>query len=265
MRTGDPQEDRVQETWEELGATGESPALVVVVSQPSDLARAEREHWYRIPLARAPKRIAAELLAFYLTGSFPPEERWSVRWIAPVHGYTIATRQELIPEEPNHPRAAELYFKITLGALRPLPRPIRSLRLRRITFIPTTLRRLYEAEEINDLWIKSSAQEKLWAALKQSQLEAERQYPLQDALPQYVADFALFCRSGRIAVIVSDEPEEETGCREHLTPAQEYLLAGGGWTPVRVSCAEIEQEPMTWAGRLARLAADLGGLLIAGA
>lgn len=254
-------EDTLQGAWEEFGATAESPALVVVVSQPSELARAAEQHWYRIPLARAPKRIAAEVLAFYLTGSFPPEERWSVRWIAPVRGYRISTRRELIPEEFDHPRASELYYKISLGALRPLPRPIPSLRLRRITFIPTTVRRLYEAEEINDLWIKSSAQEKLWAALKQAYLDAERQFPLQDALPQYVADFALFCRSGRIAVIVSDEPDEDAGCRENLTPAQDYLLAVGGWTPVRVNCAEIEQEPVEWAGRLAGLAASLGGLL----
>ena len=117
-----------------------------------------------------------------------------MRWLAPVRGYRTAARRELIPAEPNHPRADERYHRIDLGTLEPLPRPIPSRRLRRITFIPTTLARLLEADEINDLWIKSSAQERLWAALKQADIEAERQYPLREDLPQYVADFALLCR-----------------------------------------------------------------------
>ena len=57
----------------------DSPVLVVVVNDPADLARARDEGWYRIPLDRAPRRIAADYLAFYQTGAFPPEERWAVQ------------------------------------------------------------------------------------------------------------------------------------------------------------------------------------------
>ncbi len=168
----------------------ETPVLVVVLNDTADLVRARDLGWYRIPLARAPRRVAADYLAFYQTGAFPPAERWAVRWLAPVRGYAIATRRELIPAEPDHPRADDRYYQIDLGALEPLPHPIPSRRLRRITFIPTTLARLLEADEINDLWVKSNAQERLWAALKQADIEAERQYPLREDLPQYVVDFA---------------------------------------------------------------------------
>ena len=195
--------------WEDIAPIpDETPVLVVVLNDAADLARARDLGWYRIPLAHAPRRVAADYLAFYQTGAFPPEERWAVRWLAPVRGYGTAARRELIPAEPNHPRADERYHRIDLGTLEPLPRPIPSRRLRRITFIPTTLARLLEADEINDLWVKSSAQERLWAALKQADIEAERQYPLREDLPQYVADFALLCRDGKVAVIVDDEPGE---------------------------------------------------------
>jgi very-short-patch-repair endonuclease len=238
-------------------APDDSPVLVVVVNDPADLARAREEGWYRIPLDRAPRRIAADYLAFYQTGAFPPEERWTVRWLAPVLEYRLATRKELIPEEPDHPRVDQSYYKVALGPLASLPHPVPSRRLRRITFIPTTLGRLTQAEEINELWIKSSAQERLWAALKLADLEAERQYPFQDELPQHVADFAVFCRDGRIAVLVTDEPQAEGELREAHLP--DYLLVAGDWAVMRVTIAELMTDAQAWAERLARQAARFGG------
>jgi len=233
--------------------------LVVVLNDPADLARAREQGWYRIPLDRAPRRIAAEYLAFYQTGAFPPGERWSVRWIASVRGYHIATRRELIPAEPDHPRADDRYYRVELGALEPLPHAIPSRWLRRITFIPTTLTRLLGAVEINDLWIKSTAQERLWAALKQADVEAERQYPLREDLPEYVADFALICRQGKVAVIVDDESREEDELRE--APPPDYLLTAGDWIAMHVSCASLSADPGGWTARLIDLATALDGVL----
>jgi hypothetical protein len=211
-------------------------------------------------VARAPQRVAADYLAFYQTAAFAAEERWSVRWLAPVYGYRLATRRELLPEEPDHPRAAERYYRVEIGRLMPLPHPVPSKRLRRITFIATTLARLYEAEEINDLWVKGHGQERLWAALKQADLDAERQYPLREDAPEHVADFALFCRAGQIAVIVTDEPQADGGLREPGTP--DYLLAAGGWHAVHVTQEALAAAPLAWAARLAELAARLGGAII---
>lgn len=236
----------------------DSPALVVVVNDPADLARAQELGWYRIPLVRAPQRVAAEHLAFYQTAAFPPGERWAVRWLAPVRSYRIVRRRDLLPEDADHPRADDRYYRVDLGPLTSLPRPIPSRRLRRITFIPTTLGRLLEAEEINDLWVKSPAQERLWAALRQADLQAERQYPLREDLPQYVADFALPCRHGRIAVIVTDEPGAEGELREH--PAPDYLLAAAGWTALRVTRAELATRLEALVAQIKALAEAAGGV-----
>src|SRR5690242_14123539 len=106
--------------------------LVVVVTRPRDMAKAREEGWYRIPLARAPRALAAECLAFYQTAAFG-DERWAVRYLAAVRAVSLAQRATLLPEEAGHPRAQERYYRFALGPLRALPQPLPSRRLRRIT------------------------------------------------------------------------------------------------------------------------------------
>jgi hypothetical protein len=242
----------------ELQLTGadDSPVLVVVMNNPADLAHARDSGWYRIPLASAPPRIAAEYLAFYLTAAFPADERWSVCWAAPVRDYRIALRRELIPDEPDHPRADDRYYRIGIGSLVALPQPIPSRRLRRITFLPTTLGRLLSAAEINDLWIKTPAGERLWHALKQADLDAE--YALTDDLAGPAADFALFCAEGRIAVILKDVPQGGDRVREGV--GLDYPLAAGDWCAVHVTREQLYDDLPAWMEGLTALVQARGGL-----
>jgi hypothetical protein len=136
------------------------------MNNPRDLAIARQEGWYRIPIVRAPKRIGADFLAFYLTGRFPEELRHRVPFYAPIYAYRLATRVELLPDEADHPRAGELYYKIEIGGLVDLARPVVSERMRRITFISTTLEALLQAREIRELWDRSSHQGELEAAFR---------------------------------------------------------------------------------------------------
>lgn len=126
--------------------------LVVIVNRVSDLEIARTQGWYRIPIARAPRRVGADFLAFYLTGAFPPAERHRIGLYAPIYAYRLATRLELLPHEPDHPRAGDRYFKIEIGPLQRLERAVISERLRRVTFIATTWTRLRQASEIGELW-----------------------------------------------------------------------------------------------------------------
>jgi hypothetical protein len=139
--------------------------LVAVMNNPRDLEIARTQCWYRIPIKRAPARVGADYLAFYFTGAFPPQQRHRVVYYAPIRAYRLATRAELLPDEPDHPRAQERYFKVEIGALRELDAPIASLRLRRVTFIPTTLDRLLRAREINELWLEKRDDQAVWATL----------------------------------------------------------------------------------------------------
>jgi hypothetical protein len=87
---------------------------------------------------------------YYLTKPFGVDA-FSVRWYAQVRGHELVTRRDLLPEEADHPRADQRYYKLQLGKLVELPHPIPSRSLRRITFILTNGKRLTEAWEINDL------------------------------------------------------------------------------------------------------------------
>lgn len=239
---------------------GDAPVLVAVLNNPRDLEIAREQGWYRIPLSRAPQRVAADYLAFYQTRAFG-EEGWAVNYYAPVRRFRVVRRAELLPDEADHPRAGERYYKVEIGPLQRLPRPIPSRKLRRITFIPTTLDRLLAAREINDLWWRDDPQERLWAALREAGLLVEYRYQAGEA----EVDFALFCQDGRIAVLyltdrllACDEAREDLGDVRERRPA-DYELAAAGWQVLRFSRRELEEELLGCVGKVLLLVERLGG------
>jgi very-short-patch-repair endonuclease len=149
---------------------------------------------------------------------------------------------------------------VMLGPLVALPHPIPSKRLRRVTFIPTTLGRLCAAREINDLWIRTVAHEKLWNALRQVELEAEYEYPVTDDDEAHHVAFALPCRDGKVAVIVEDA-SGDARLNEATDQIMAYLLTAKGWKIVRLSTADIDQDATAWATRVAEICTELGGLV----
>src|SRR5512133_2352126 len=98
--------------------------LVTLLKEPRDLEIARLLGWYRIPLRSAPKVIAVDYLAFYQTAAFGASGRWRIQYVAPVRGHELATRAELLRDEPDHPHAHQEYYKIQVGPLVSLPQPI---------------------------------------------------------------------------------------------------------------------------------------------
>jgi len=142
--------------------------LVGILKEPRDLGLAREQGWYRIPARHMPARgLEARYLAFYQPRSFGPEGGL-VRLVAPILGWELLPRRQLLPAELDHPRAGELYYRLWLGALQPLPLPIRSGRWRRVAFIVTHLERLHQAAELRDLVRGSRWEETLWKALRRA-------------------------------------------------------------------------------------------------
>jgi len=214
----------------ELGSS--QRVLVAVMNDRRDFDIARHEGWYRIPLKRAPSRVGADYLAFYQTKAFG-DEKWAIKYYASTRRYRLVTRAELLPEETDHPRAAEPYYKVEIGPLQCLPRPIPSRRLRRISFIPTTLERLLGAEEINDLWDRGSREDRLWEAFKREGIEAERQYEVEEGAVRCLVDFAVLCQEGQVAVICEGEPVGENIKVIRERQVSDYDLAAWGWTVLR--------------------------------
>lgn len=147
--------------------------LVAVIPNPRDLEIARVLGWYRIPLRRAPKVVAVDYVAFYQpTGAFGARGG-QIEFVAPVLGNELTTRGELIRDEPDHPHAREEYYKLSLGPLVPLPRPLPAGDWKRITFFYTTGELLEEAETINDLVVPGEDRKVLWQALRERALNSE--------------------------------------------------------------------------------------------
>lgn len=126
--------------------------LVAYVPSPKDFKLIQTEHWYRIPFKHAPKGLYAEFIAFYFGRRFG-DEKWAIHYIAENRGHELVRRIDLIPDEPDHKRAQDVYYRVQLDSLQKLSRPIISLQWRRILFIHTTGDRFQTAAEINDLLI----------------------------------------------------------------------------------------------------------------
>ena len=136
--------------------------LVAVLPSRRDLEIARVLGWYRIPLESAPKTVRVDWLAFYQTADFG-EQRWSVRYLAPVTGFEMVHRIDLIRDEPDHPRAQAPYYKLQIGSLQVLPRPITADGWHRFTFLYTTGERLMQARKLSQLTLgKPSEQKRLW-------------------------------------------------------------------------------------------------------
>ncbi|WP_028457047.1 hypothetical protein [Chloroflexus sp. Y-396-1] len=125
--------------------------LVVIVPKPRDLELVRTAGWYRLPLAHTPPQLAADYLAFYQPASFG-QARWQIQYYAAIVRYQLVHRRDLLPAEATHPRSGDRYYRIDVGPLQELERPVPSARLRRITFIATTFGRLRQAIDVTDLF-----------------------------------------------------------------------------------------------------------------
>lgn len=200
-----------------------TPVLVAVVNNARDLRLAREAHWYRIPVRHAPRQIAAEYLALYQTGAFGAEGR-RINYYAPILRYHLSTRRQLLPDEPDHPRAEESYFKLELGELMTLPTPIPAGRQTRITFIYTTLAHLFRAHDVSDLWLREAARQKLYAAVRERGLAVECWYPVaMGNRPE--ADLALFGPDGRLTLYIDEPTDADPAAAMYTEPDVIHLDA----------------------------------------
>lgn len=166
------------------GERGDARVLVVVLNNRADWERVRAEQWYRIPLKHAPPSIAANYLAFYHTGHFRAEAH-TVTYYAPIAACHLRQRHELLPDQPDHPRADEWYWRVALGAVECLPRPIPSRRLRRLTFIPTSWELLHTAHDVAELWHVDEWTPVVWHVFPDAALKATRRLTLEEQRAAY--------------------------------------------------------------------------------
>ncbi len=218
----------------------DSPALVGIVPRKELWSLIVEQKWYHIPVESAPKNINdVKYLAFYFPSVFGKDFRFTVRYFADIKDIDIKKRIQLFPQEETHRRRDKDYFQLFLGSIKELPNPIPSKRWRRIVHIPTTLKRLLIAEEINDLYWTSQLEEKMYHALKKHNIYPERQYVVFVDRQCYFLDFCIFCKKGNVDL-------ECDGERYHTLPeslakdrARNNQLTSYGWSVLRFLGKEI--------------------------
>lgn len=141
--------------------------LVAIMPKARDMEIARLFGWYRIPMKTAPKILRVDYIAFYQTQNFGKEHGSRIERYAPVLGVELTTRAELFRNEPDHPRANEFYYKIQLGELMTLPRPILADKWKRFLFIYTSGKQFLQAETIRDLAVRGAEQKLFWQALRE--------------------------------------------------------------------------------------------------
>ena len=196
----------------------EDRVLVAIMTSPRDFVFARDHGWYRIPQKRAPKGVYAEYLAFYFNRAFG-EQKWAIHYYGRKLGHELVRRRDLLPDELDHSRADELYYKVQLEPLRQLDRPIVSLRWRRISFIHTTWDRFADATEINDLFVEGESYvDRLYYALREAGIFPEREYQIQEGGVPYQVDLFIPCQAGTVSVMIGDRHGPESAL--YFAPGQ---------------------------------------------
>jgi hypothetical protein len=184
----------------------EDRVLVGVMPDPADFVIAREQQWYRVPIKHAPRGIHAEYVAFYFTSKFSEELRWSIHFYARRTGHELVRRVDLMPHQPNHPRAEEQYYKLQLGPLKQKDPAILSVRWRRIAFIQTTWDRFVKAREVNDLYATDGEfVDRVYHVLKSRGIQPDRAVQVREGSQEYLVDLIIPCRDGAVLLSHNDE------------------------------------------------------------
>lgn len=215
--------------------------LVAIVPCPGDWELVRRKLWYRIPVRSAPAFDYAHV-AFYLGHRSFGQRAWQIGHWASVENRHIVTRRELFPDKTDEARAGNTYFKLGLGELRALPRPIVSRRGRFSVFCATTLNKLLGADELNDLRHDSPLEDELWRGLKAYKIEAERQWHINAGPRHYCLDFAVFCARGGLNIECDGDSYHANAQKGREDNIRNNDLTREGWAVLRFNTHQIVHE-----------------------
>jgi very-short-patch-repair endonuclease len=238
--------------------------LVAILKSQQDFEIARTQNWYRIPVENADRllkrRWPPQWVAFYQPGKFLGQA-FAVNYFAEVKNISTVRRSELFPDDSRDDRGEQWYYKIQFDQLKLLDTPIPSRRLRRIVFIPTTLRKLTIATEINDLFDDSPLENELWSALKKVRIFAERQEMVDVDDKRYYLDFAIYCAKGNLDVETDGDSWHANPERAPEDNRRDNDLNSAGWKVLRFSTLQVREQLSEYCvDTIARTVNKLGGI-----
>ncbi|MCK4422729.1 MAG: DUF559 domain-containing protein [Candidatus Omnitrophica bacterium] len=239
--------------------TVDSLVLIGVVNRCKDLEIIFNRHWYRIPVKYAPKRRPG-YIAFYQTHIFGKEGK-TVQYYARIKSSSVARRTDLLPEEKNHARAKEYYYKFELGKIRSTPCPVRNISRQRISFGFTSLSKLQKSKRICQLFDINPIEDIMRRVLKRKGIRAVHEHCLiENKHCRYRLDFAVFCRHGKIALECDNEKSHSTPACRLKDKKRDHYLSRRGWFVLRLRGKQIKDNINSCLKQIEQTIDKLGGL-----
>lgn len=218
----------------------EDRVLVGVINRKRDLDIVHKERWYRIPQARMTRGIQAEYLAFFLSRAFG-DQNGTIAYYARVTGLELSYRRFLLPKEPNHPRADEVYYRISLGDILEKSPPITNPTKRGIAFIYTTWDRFIHASAISDLYSKADYfVDRIYHALRSAGMRPQRFWEAEDRHVPYAPGISIMTVDGPLYATMAQREDAiymEWGIsqEEILQAIRDELQKRGGLASINVA------------------------------
>jgi hypothetical protein len=176
----------------------EDRVLVGVINRQRDFKLVRDEHWYRIPQARMPHGVHADYLAFYLSG-IVKDEPSGIHCYAKPSGIELHYRRDLFPQQADHKRASEVYYRIALHPLKTKTPPILNPSRRPISFIRTTWDRFVHATQIRDLYSDNDYYvDRIYHALRNRGVESDRYWDADRKQTGRGAGLRVLCENGQV-------------------------------------------------------------------
>lgn len=182
--------------------------LVGAITRKKDLKCARDDGWYRIPQARMTRGVHAEYLAFFLNSRVADQPESGIYYVARQSGVELAYRRDLFPDEANHPRAGDVYYKVQLHDWQAKDPPVLNPTRRTIAFIYTTWDRFVNAREIKDLYSDADYfVDRIYHALRNSGYTLDRSWDAERRYTGYSAQIRILCEQGDVTAATDSDDE----------------------------------------------------------
>jgi len=216
-----------------------SDTIVCWLKQKRDLSLLLLEGWYRIPVTTKLENLfKVKYLGFYqphILGKYGG----TISHYARIENIEIKKRIELFPNNTRHPKANDDYYKIHIKDINVLKNPLKCKRKRTNYFINTTLEKLLNADEFNNIFNESPLEDTLWNGMKQNNIDAERQYFIRGNNNMYCLDFAAFCKKGNLNIECDGDAYHISKEKAVKDNRRDNYLTKKGWSILRYSTTQL--------------------------
>ena len=165
----------------------------------------------------------------------------------------------MLPNEASHPKVHNYYFRVHVGRVKKLPRPIRNIIPRRVSFGFTTLNRLLKSKNILQLYNIAPTEQIVEDGLRRADIKAIAQRRVLIGKKRYCLDFAVVCKRGSIAIECDNKKAHSGPGQREKDRIKNSFLRRRGWLVIRLPEDNIISDLRGCIARVKKAVRKLGG------